>query len=182
MCSTIDPNLAATVKVNWIEEDKIVMNNQSDTDPFELIDLEQECASATTSFTIDTGDKPYHVIHVRAEDIVGPGGRGTAKLNLCAEEAHLEAYIFDEYPYNVLNWEQNRDFGIGAVMSWLFKGNVAADYSCTYPDCHIEAVQVVQNENSDLHIAEIEIYETIGGFVCTELKIQTAKRSVSISN
>ena len=162
ICNVTHPNIAITVQVDWIDPEKAVMSNNSNSDPFDLIDVEVDCESdSTESLQINTTETKYKVIHVRTEE-VGIYGRGTAKLNFCADNAHLQAFFYDLYPYNFLNQDVNDDLGIGALMSYPFTGNMAG-YSCSYPDCAIQAVQVVQMEDSSLHLAEIQIYDAING-------------------
>ena len=162
ICNVTHPNIAITVQVNWIDTDDAVMANNSETDPFDIIDVELNCTSdKTESLQIDTSDTLHHVIHVRADEL-GPMAQGSAKINFCAENAHLQAYIYDLYPYNFLNDHMNHDLGIGSLMNYPFTGNLDG-YSCVYPECVLEAVQVVQDEESSLHLAEIQVYEIVNG-------------------
>ena len=162
ICNVSHPNIAITVQVNWIDIEDAVMSNNSDTDPFEIIDVELDCEPDTTeSLQINTTESIYKIIHIETDEL-GPMARGTATINLCADNAHLQAYFYDQYPYNFLNQDTNEDLGIGALMRYSFTGNLSG-YSCSYPDCTIEAVQVVQDEDSHLHLAEIQVYDVING-------------------
>eukprot|EP01084_Bolivina_argentea_P071872 130574_1 len=155
ICRVSRPNLSMKVHVQLMDPP------DAQNTP---VDTEASCTSNNEKqFQINTNLKKYHVIHVQSEEL-GVHGRGTTDINFCARNAHgVKAFVYDGYPYAVLHGE---DLGIGSLMSYTFGGNTAGSttpQTCSYPDCKISAVQIVQREESYLHIAELEVFAKKNG-------------------
>ena len=91
ICNVTHPNIAITVQVNWIDTDDAVMANNSETDPFDIIDVELECQSdITESLQIDTAETVHRVIHVRADDL------NTFSYSSDAQKGSFDVCVFED--------------------------------------------------------------------------------------
>ncbi len=76
------------MKVDFIyinNYNEIVMSNNSNKDPFNIINYNQNCISNNSElFEIDTNIKDYIVIHIQSNDEIGIYGRGISNITCCA--------------------------------------------------------------------------------------------------
>ena len=67
VCDVEHPNISITVKIESLDDEDIVISNNSNKDPFDLIDLETECISNNVqNFSISTKGKKFHEIHIKS--------------------------------------------------------------------------------------------------------------------
>eukprot|EP01084_Bolivina_argentea_P182921 315713_1 len=175
ICNVNYPNLSITVQIDFISNN-MNTNIHNGIDPFNIIDKQLDCISNTAQrLQINTTENHYIIIHIRSTDEIGIYGRGNTNIIFCSVnvDIDLEAYVFDEYPYNVLN--NNNDLELGSIYSHLFTN--------TYRECNTNmamnitfiggkfyiVLNVVNNANYDI----IDINMIMDTCIITQCPINT---------
>eukprot|EP01084_Bolivina_argentea_P227023 383439_1 len=142
-------NISVKVEIDFIDPFNTIKYIDK---TFELTSNINSISDTWTGFDFDD----FYLIHVKTDNnAMGSNGRGDVMINFCPMNYHLNVYFFDKYPYHLMNGDEINP-GIGCLMTESFSGNIE---SVLCIQCKVKAIQIVQNDNKRLHIAEMKAYD-----------------------